>query len=76
LTLAQASNPAAARGSTRTAWFGGASRDCPVLWREGLAPGAAIPGPAVLEALDSTTVVPPGWVARVAEHGFLRLTRS
>jgi N-methylhydantoinase A len=47
-----------------------------VLWREGLAPGAAVAGPAVLEALDSTTIVPPGWTARVAEHGLLRITRG
>ena len=76
LALAQPCRPEAARESRRTAWFGGTACDCPVLWREGLSPGAAIAGPAVIEALDSTTVVPPGWTARVADQGFLRLTRS
>jgi hypothetical protein len=29
-----------------------------------------------VEAVDSTTVIPPGWAARVDDMGFLRLTRS
>ena len=76
LALAQASRPEAARQGRRQVWFPSGARPCPVLWREGLSPGAAIPGPAVIEALDSTTVVPPGWTARVAAQGFLRLSRS
>lgn len=76
LVLAQPLRPDAAREGTRMAWFDGAARPTRILWREGLAPGAAVAGPAVIEALDSTTVVPPGWVGRVAEHGFLRLTRE
>ncbi|MDO9712590.1 hydantoinase/oxoprolinase family protein [Paracraurococcus lichenis] len=76
LALAQASRPGAAREGRRTAWFDGAPHPTRILWREGLAPGAAIAGPAVIEALDSTTVVPPGWAARVAEHGMLRLRRE
>ena len=56
--------------------FGGEAHDAAILWREGLMPGASVAGPAVIEALDSTIVVPPGWVARVAEHGFLRITRG
>ena len=35
----------------------------PVHWRDGLLPGAEIAGPAIIEAMDSTTVVPPGWQA-------------
>lgn len=76
LALAQPSWPEAARRSSRPVWFAGAALPCPVLWREGLMPGEAIPGPAVIEALDSTTVVPPGWTAQVAAQGFLRMTRS
>jgi N-methylhydantoinase A/oxoprolinase/acetone carboxylase beta subunit len=34
-----------------------------------------ITGPAVIEALDSTTVLPPSWRALVDDHGYLRLTR-
>jgi len=39
--------------------------------REGLSPGDVVEGPAVVEEWDSTTVVPPGVVARVAPHGEL-----
>ena len=77
LTLSQPTGGHAAREEReRTAIFGGVPRRTRVLWREGLAPGAAVPGPAVIEALESTTVVPPGWTARVAEYGLLRITRG
>jgi N-methylhydantoinase A len=77
LTLTQPTGGRAAReGRERTAIFGGEPRKTRVLWREGLDPGAVVAGPAVIEALDSTTVVPPGWTARVAEHGLLRITRG
>ena len=36
----------------------------------------ARPGPLVIEEYDSTTVVPPGWTARVGAHGFVHLERS
>lgn len=76
LALAQPAVPDAARRGSRSVWFAGSAMPCTVLWREGLEPGSSIPGPAVIEALDSTIVVPPGWTARVAEQGFLRMTRS
>jgi N-methylhydantoinase A len=76
LALTQPARPGAARRGSRPVWFVGGALPCTVLWREGLAPGEAIPGPAVIEALDSTVVVPPGWTARVAEQGLLRVTRS
>ena len=41
----------------------------PVHWRTGLSPGDAFDGPLVIEALDSTTVVPPGWRATVDRLG-------
>jgi N-methylhydantoinase A len=54
--------------SRRPVWFADAgAADSPVYWRPDLAPGAAIPGPAVIEQFDSTTVVPPGFTARVDE---------
>ena len=34
-------------------------------------PGATLAGPAIVEQLDSTTVVPPGWSLRVDAHGNL-----
>jgi N-methylhydantoinase A len=41
-----------------------------------LVAGTAIRGPAIIEALDSTTVVPPGWTGRIDELGYIRLTRN
>ena len=76
LAIAQPMRAAAARQGRRRVVFGGAASEAAILWREGLLPGATVPGPAVIEALDSTTVIPPGWTARVADHGFLRLVRS
>ena len=39
--------------------------DTPVYWREDLRAGAEFRGPAIIEQLDSTTVVPPGARAEV-----------
>lgn len=59
----------AARRDTRAVWFTEADAyvDTPVIDRFGLAPGEMVDGPAILEQLDTTTVVPPGWRATVHE---------
>jgi N-methylhydantoinase A len=41
--------------------------------RNGLSPGTDLAGPAIVEQLDSTTVVPPGWSLRVDTYGNLSL---
>jgi len=77
LTLAQRSDPDAVRVRSRQVWFPGAGFVAtPVLWREGLQAGEALVGPLVIEALDSTAVVPPGWRASVDESGFIRVRRG
>jgi N-methylhydantoinase A len=77
LILAQRGDAAEARTRERDVWFSGRGFvTAPVHWRPGLAAGAAIPGPAIVEAVDSTTVVPPGWTARVNDMGFIRMTRN
>jgi N-methylhydantoinase A len=65
------------RSAVREAWFPdtGFIRT-QVLWRPGLRSGSSLAGPAVIEAMDSTTIVPPGWVAAVDDRGTIRLTRS
>ena len=45
--------------------------DCPCVDRATLAPGAVLRGPAVVEQLDSTTVMRPGQRARVDRFGNL-----
>ena len=56
---------------TRRVWFDGGWRETPVYRREDLAPGAAFAGPAIVEQLDSTTVVEPGDTVRVDPLGNL-----
>ena len=48
----------------------------PVYDRGRLAPGMIIRGPAIIEQLDSTTVVGPRWTGAVDAHGNLPLTRE
>jgi len=77
LTLTQRSDAALARQRSRDVWFTETGFVAtPVHWRDGLVSGSTIRGPAIIEAVDSTTVVPLGWIASVDERGYLRLTRS
>ncbi|HZR93948.1 MAG TPA: hydantoinase/oxoprolinase family protein, partial [Gaiellaceae bacterium] len=48
----------------------------PVYARADLAAGATLEGPAIVEQLDSTTLVPPGWRAEVDESLNIRMTAS
>src|SRR5262249_60471137 len=50
----------AARKGTRRAWFGSAWHDTPLYERGRLPAGAPLPGPAIVEQADTTTVRPPG----------------
>ena len=50
--------------------------DCPVYARSDLAPGDALTGPAIVEQMDTTTVLPPGFTARVDVAFNLRLARG
>jgi N-methylhydantoinase A len=77
ITLVQPSRPAAQREGVRDVWFpdGGTLR-CRVVWRDGLARGSVLEGPTIVEALESTTVVPPGWRATIDAEGFMRMRRS
>jgi N-methylhydantoinase A len=47
----------------------------PVLEREKLPPGCAFDGPALLEEYSGTTLVPPGWRARITAGAHLWLAR-
>jgi N-methylhydantoinase A len=66
----------AALAERRGVWFDGAAHDCPVWEREQLPERAAFRGPAIVEELGATTVVPPGWRGVVDEHGNLRFERE
>jgi len=76
LRLAQPPASAPARRTVREVWFPQTgSAPCPVHWRDGLTAGEAVAGPAIIEAMDSTIVVPPGWIASVDGTGYIRLRR-
>lgn len=64
--------------TTRDVWFAETRSfvaAC-VLPREALRPGDAVSGPAIIEQLDTTTVVPPGHLATVHERGSLLIRRE
>ena len=48
----------------------------PIIDRALLGPGATFAGPAIVTQLDATTLVAPGWQARMDASGALLLTRS
>jgi N-methylhydantoinase A len=62
-------------GSARSVRFDevGDPVETPVYARSELPAGAQLDGPAVVEQLDSTTVVPPGWKAEVDEWLNIRM---
>jgi N-methylhydantoinase A len=71
-------NAARALKNSRRAYFAedGGFTDTPVYDRLRLLPGDTIAGPAIFEEPDSTTLCPPGYVARVDAHLNLIVTRA
>lgn len=58
----------------RMAWFPNTGLvETPVMNRDRFAAGSTIKGPAIVESLDSTLVVPPGWRGRVDAKGYIRI---
>ncbi|MPZ55767.1 MAG: hydantoinase/oxoprolinase family protein [Rhizobiales bacterium] len=55
----------AARRETRSVRFDSVEMDCPVYQREHIDVGTTVPGPAILDQYDCTTVLCPGQAARV-----------
>jgi N-methylhydantoinase A len=47
----------------------------PIYWRDDLAPGAEISGPAVIAENDTSTVISPLFDARIDRFGYIELTR-
>ena len=50
--------------------------ECPAYQREKLGKGCSIDGPAIIEEMSSTTLVPPSFVASVDQYGNIRLKRT
>jgi N-methylhydantoinase A len=56
--------------------FEGETLDCPVYQREFIDVGAEVSGPAIIDQLDCTTLIPPGHYARVDKFKNLILTKE
>jgi N-methylhydantoinase A len=62
--------------SRRQVWFHETGEvDAPIYDRRLISLGLKLVGPAVIESLESTILVPPRWQANVNEDGFVVLTR-
>lgn len=66
----------AARRGSRPVWFDGGWHDTTIWARLELPVGAVIPGPAILEQPDATTLVDPDLVARVDGFGNIIMERK
>ena len=71
-------DPGAAAKGTRAIRLdnGGNAPSCPVYDRYGLRAGDGFAGPALVEEMDSTTLVPPGFTAAIDGQGYLVLSRE
>ena len=70
-----AAEPAPAPQETVRMYSGGAWRDTAIHARRNLQPGHVVRGPAIVAEDNATTVVEPGWQARVTDYNHLVLTR-
>ncbi len=66
---------AAGAAGSRPVWRDGAWRGHAVIERAGLAEGATIDGPCLLEQEDATTLIPEGWSGAVGAAGTIVLSR-
>jgi N-methylhydantoinase A len=72
-----AAAPTDAVKSRRSVWFRETGAiEATVYDRSRMPAGLLAPGPAVIESLESTILVPPGWQARMTDDGFVLLQRS
>jgi N-methylhydantoinase A len=62
------------RSASRRVWFESGWTETPIYRREQLPVGAELTGPAIVEQLDSTTVIEPGDHVRVDALGNLEIT--
>ena len=70
---ARGTDPAKGR---RPVWFGATRHEAAVLERARMPAGLTVVGPAVIESLESTILLPPRWQGRMDESGFVWLARE
>lgn len=60
----------------RDVWFGGAPHETRILDRNAIGAEDVVSGPAIIEEVTSTTLLPPGWTARLIDGGHMSLTQE
>jgi N-methylhydantoinase A len=61
----------------RAVWFRGTGAvEATIYDRRRMPAGLLAPGPAVIESLESTILVPPGWQAAMDDKGFVHLRKA
>jgi N-methylhydantoinase A len=74
---AAANSATSAVKAQRQVWFRGmGAAQATIYDRRHMPAGLIAPGPAVIESLESTILVPPAWQARMDDSGFVHLTHS
>jgi len=66
----------ALRGQRKVFFRGSGAVECEIFARDALPARGHVPGPAIIEAADTTIVVPPGWGARIDPREFLVMERT
>src|SRR5205823_4397997 len=67
------SGPGGKPAAERRVWFDGDWHGTAIFRREHLPPGAVVQGPAIVEQMDTTTVIEPRDRAHVDAHGNLEI---
>jgi N-methylhydantoinase A len=60
----------------RQVWFAGEPRTTAILDRNSLSDGEKVHGPAIIEEVTSTTLLPPGWTAQLIDGGHMSLVKE
>ncbi len=76
VALPEAAPTPPAKHGERLVWHGGRQVTAAVYARADLGRGSVMAGPAIVEQLDTTTFILPGWTARADQLGTLHLTRE
>jgi N-methylhydantoinase A len=67
--------PGSGAPSSRRVYLSGRNFEAAVVERADLAPGRRIDGPAIINQMDTTTLIPPGWYGRTVASGALIVER-
>ena len=77
IPIREAPGVAGAPKAQRAAWFrDGGAQQAHVWHREDLPGAIAQPGPLIVESLEATVLVPPGWTCELDGEGFLHLRKG